>query len=651
MRKTTIFLFCIFLFFVVPFRGFTKTKTPPDIKKVIQQSQEASSLLRNIPGIEDYDVMIHVSWNYSREYLYQTPDERVEEKFEFMAKKDYVGLLRRSLKEISPNYWFDWTKPEPLLAQTIAYQSFSHSSEATTRCNLIQRKDKEDLGLTGQGGELKNTLLAILDGAAVELTCHCISQHKTDEGIETERETVECSSSEEMGLVITPNDLDQLLKEQYWSKTYSGFFEIDQMLTEADPKKLPQDKIIIIKPEEGTTYRGEVKIEISLGPPITGPHYLAYRKQNTGQTQNEITLRAEPLPEWQITSPIEIKKGREFVEIVRQTSPPSPILTVKGKKPGKVELGMRWVSPKGKRGTSPPFELTVVQLEFKKTERCKGFDDGPERRESAPAVSVCTNAQKDIIEVTIEPKGVSIPTTLEPKDAASFSASPSSFSNFPRRVILTGILKKRSLLTAKVKIDETQTQTAAEMFVDVLDPSPLKVLPVVLTSREFITPHIDLMFNGAKEDLYQACVELKRMPNHFLAPAQVPRYQDGERLLYDGAGEEVLKNFARRKLMKGQDLTAFFVPDIATEVLTPQGPIYDPNPQGYQTEVFVFVKTTSDYPHLFAHEMGHFLFRDRYLSGSMDETNFHTQDSLMLMHYYTGDGCEIRQEEWRDLHP
>lgn len=639
---------------------------------------------------DGWDVLIRTHWNYEV-VSHQKLDEpdcpplnpvTLYSQVRVVLERDFVDykLVKAVVPGQSPIYTWQMGKPDFLDLQQWDYSEILNSPFFRCDCRP-KRWEERAPGLflpTLLYLNPKGDFVSINPGVDILTSCRCYYKAKKIpycDPDDTTRQEVSVKPYDFDGKLnylfdqepftklffITPKDLETLIKEGYWKKTFTEVQPIGNVPSSlAGTEGLPTDILIdpSIQPwEPPKGYRVELVVEIFAEPRIVGPHYLANPnpKQIIEPVNNHITLRVDPIPGWQVgeirpvDDPQWTRTG-QYVKKLDQAPPPMPTLTLGPVKPGKVAFEIEWTSPKGKKGKSPPFEVTVVQLEFKKTQRCKGFDDGPERT-TAPAVSLCTGVQKDIIEVTIEPRGTSVSTKLESKDPGSFSVSPQTFANFPQKIILNGIHKKRSLMSASIKADEDKFQKSAQMFVDVLDPSPLKVLPIVLATRTPITPHVDLMFNNAKEDLTQTCVELKRMPDHFLTHTQVPNYQDGPRLLYGGAGEEELKNFARQRLMKGQDLTAFFIPDIATEVVTPHGTVYEPNPHGYQTEVFIFAKTTSEYPHMFAHEIGHFLLKERYLAGSMDESLFHTQDPLMLMHYYLGDGCEIRQEEWRDLHP
>lgn len=615
-------------------------------------AQATTPLPGNLPGVEDYDVVVRVSWNYSREYLREGPNEKVEEKFEFMAKKDYVGLLRRSLNKQAPNYWFDWTRPEPLDVQTVAFESLDDNPEARTQCNQAQWKDVEDLGLTGQGGEVEKPLLVLLR-PTVDLTCRCLTQYKDEkEGIwDTERSTGECGRSDDMGLVLTPNDLDQLLKEHYWSKTYRGFFKVDQALAEADPKTLPEDKVIVTQDEEGTFYRGEIKLEIFLEPQITGPHYLAHLnpKQTAPGGKNEITLRVSEIPNWHVEPILPVKGwgfAQQFVKKEGETGAPAPTLTLAPVQPGKVLFEAKWTSPKGKKGKTKSFEVTVVELTFKKPTPCIGFDDTLDHPQ-VPAVSVCQVGEKQL-QIDIKPAGTSAPAKLE-ANTGGLTVTPNTFNQFPQPITLRGVHKTKTKLAAAIEVEPGKTQRSAELFVDVLEPLTLKIQPVVFETPLALTPDVDLMFNNSSKYLDQACVKIERLPVWKLTRTMVPDYQEGSTLLYNGTGQDVLKRYANERLNHGQDITAFFVPNIVTREVDASGNVsYIQNPHGFQIDKFVFAKTTSEFPNMLAHEIGHYLWKDMYASF---ESAVHTQDYEMLMHMYIGPGCEIRQREWREIHP
>lgn len=460
-------------------------------------------------------------------------------------------------------------------------------------------------------------------------------------------------------VILSRADLDTLFKEGRLQKVFRQIHPIDfesGMIHEKWWAQVPSDTLLFFDPRSGNKYRNvEVTLEMMLGPAIEGPHYLALPKQTIDLIENEISLEVKPIPGWKI-GPIKPvggwKGGSDVVKEMRKTA---TSLTLAPLNPGRRQFEVEWTNPKGKAGKSEPFEVTVVLLEFDKEKKCDGFDDV--EAIPAPAVSMCQGREK-WIRLKSQPAIIDVETELLAGDVKGFHVSPDKFSGFsgdPKRIALLGKSQKSySMLTARIKIDEDHYQTAAQIYADSMEDRTIKILPIFLDSdpQALSPPDIAGMFNQAKHDLQQTCVTLDVLPMETIKPKDVPAFTGGDTVRYDLQNGDPLVDYSRKPShYRGQELTVFVVPFIAQAIQDEKGSPteeLDANPLGFQYADVVFISQASfsQYPHVMGHEIGHYIFKDMYVSL---EGAAHTPYNDMLMYHTSTEDCEIRQEEWRQV--
>lgn len=461
-------------------------------------------------------------------------------------------------------------------------------------------------------------------------------------------------------VVLLREDIDTLYKkgrlQKVFHQTQGTDFESEKIRPEWWAQ-IPPDTLLFWDPMNGNKYGNvEVTLEMMLGPAIEGPHYIALPKQTIDLIENEITLEVKPVPGWKIgpIKPVEGWKGN--VDVVKEKRRTSSSLTLAPLNPGRKLFEVEWTNPKGKTGKSEPFEVTVVLLEFEKEKKCNGFDDV--EAIPAPAVSLCQGKEK-WIRLKSQPAIVDVETELLAQDAKGFHVSPDKFSGFSgdsKRVALLGKTPKSySILTARIKIDdEDHYQTAAQIYVDSMKDRLIKMLPIFLDSdpEALAPPDVTGMFSQAKKDLEQTCVTLDLLPMETIQLADVPAFTGGDTVRYDLENSDPLVDYSRKPSHhRGQELTAFVVPFIAQAIKDDRGnptEELEANPLGFQYSDVVFISQASfsQYPHVMGHEIGHYIFKDMYVSL---EGVAHTPYNDMLMYHTSTEDCEIRQEEWRQV--
>lgn len=473
-------------------------------------------------------------------------------------------------------------------------------------------------------------------------------------------------------VVLDAADVETLYQEGYLSKAISSRHPVDFLSPgNLDPNRwlaMPKEHLIVQDIRKGNKYgRSEARVEFFLEPRIEGPHFIALPTHTVDPEENAATLRADDIPNWQV-SKIRPREGWEkALQIVvrkNETGSPSPSLQLGAKKPGSVEFVVDWVNAKGKKGESRPHRVTVVKLNFQKLAGCIGFDNSLNTvNPVVPAMSACVKGDPKDTMIDIQPKGTSIRTRLKKKGGSYFDvlggldvASPESadskgepeFETFPQYLLVRGKKKGEGLLSAFVEVDKDQWQHAADLMVDVLNPWNVDILPVVLLKPPpVVLPSVDTLFDGAQKTMDQACVKVKKwLPTEEVDYTQIPDYTEGDELVYGGAGTGHIE-FELRKKFGGweQDVTAVWVPDIVT--IQSGGQKKKGNPLGFLQGDFIFLRYFNNYPHVFAHEIGHYLFGEIY---SSLEGMYHTEDPAMLMYHHAASNCEIRQIEWRKAH-
>lgn len=623
---------------------------------------------------ESWDVVIRTHWNYEVA-SHQRLDEpecpalnpvTLNSSMKVVLARDFVDykLIKAVVPGQSPIYEFQIGRPDFLDVQQWDYSEILESP--FFRCQCRPKKWEETTPVLFLPPILplnpKGDFAGINPGIEIFTSCRCHYKAKKIPYCDPDaitRQEVPVKPYDLDGKLnylfeqepfnklffITPKDLETLIKEGYWKKTFTEvrpMWDIPSSLEGTEG--LPTD--ILIDPsthpwDPPLAYQVELVVEILAEPRIHGPHYLAQPFYTIQPTTNDITLQVDPIPGWQVSKIKPIggwEKAREFVHKADEEGPPKPSLTLEPASPGKVSFEIDWVSPKGKKGKSPPFEVTVVLLEFKRVERCEGYDDTLNFSPRVHAASLCEQKTKRI-EIEITPAGTAVTTELRPQNQSAFGASPPIFSNFPQEIVLNGYVPRETSLAAFIEVEEGKWQKAAELLVDVLTLTPLKVLPVTVYTPLNIAPmDVGGLFRVALDDMTQACKKIEQMATEHIDPTTVPGYTDGDVVDADSGNWRALVAYANQHFAQGREVTAFFVPDIQSAA--------QPNMVGFYNKETrsMFVEAYSGLPHLLAHEIGHHVFGKIYPES---ERRAHTKDSQQLMYQATSNNCEIRLDEWR----
>lgn len=636
-------------------------------------SEEKIAELDKAKGVEEREVAIRTDWDFGAAFHkgpYTSKDcptwspFQYQAKLSFSAQVDFVGTIKRVFPEGEKRpglYWFEETEMDYLEINGFTYQAHLENKYDVTDCGAKRAENGEpilslpDILVTEPEAKGMGHM-----GLNIGAKTKCKGRFKTakipsctdpDDLQEVTKKTV---SLDDLGMLaglpflhpeflflMTGKDFEQLFKEGFWEERYPAGFRSEMAFPPEEVAQFPVATMIVAHPFSEWDYRGEVKVEIDLEPRIRGPHYLAMPFYTIERQTTDITLQVDPPRGWQVSQIKPIggwEKAREFVHKTHEEGPPRPSVTLEPASPGKVSFEIDWTSPKGEKGKSPPFEVTVVLLEFKRVERCDGYDDTLNFSTRVHAVSLCEQKTKRI-EIEITPSGTSVITELRPQNKSAFGAMPPIFSSFPQEIVLSGSLAKETTLAAFIEVEEGKWQKAAELSVDVLEPKTLKVLPVIVKTPLHIAPmDIDNLFGVAKRDMTQTCVEIEKMPVERLDATQIPGYTEGDVLDYEGAGWQALARHGKRHLSKGQEVTAFFLPEIRTNG--------DHTPAGFYNKATrsLFVDAHFGLPHVLSHEIGHHVFGHIYPES---EKRAHTKDAEQLMYYVTSNNCEIRIDEWR----
>ncbi len=605
-------------------------------------ANESSDWEKNQKGLQYTEVVIRTHWDYAGDYKFQfTPDSLLKSHRRIIANRDFQGRMWKTLPETNVgivDYGFDTLTPDRLSVLQATGYTLIEGKGPGTRCDVTEWK--EGPGHMGVMGTAMHGLLMQVDpGVQTPGVCkNHLGREKTDY-------PTAIFENPPLWFVLTTADFEQLAKEGRIERDYSG------SMTYSPGMNLSSvgNHLINLATDSSLkdwSFQGGLHVEIMSSPVISGPHFLALPTYTLALPDNKITLRAKTPQGWRVEKITPIggwEHAEKIIHHYMDMPGEEPTLILTPVSPGKVSFEAEWTSPKGRHGKSPSFDVTVVQLRFDKTDVCQGVDDSEDRINfPVYGVSACVDVQK-MIKVDILPKGTQLNTRVDVP--AAMKVDEKEWSRYPHSMILQGLRPSNEILHAKVMIDKDDWQSAADLSVDVLKMRHIKVLPVLLNpdNPRLNTSDGSEYFSTGNDDMKQLCVVMDRMFPVPLEGKQVAGYADGDSVVYDGPGAEALKSYAQQHFKVGQEITAFFVPNIST----PSGSVSGGQVVGFQRDDTVFVATDNAFPHILSHEVGHYLFSDMYVSL---EGMYHTHDAHMIMYHDAGSGCEFRQKEWRKAH-
>lgn len=617
----------------------------------------AASWAKDQQSIEYSFVNIRASWDYKGDYHKVLPPRdpsagsvKVDSSFSVKATGDFIGMLWKTWptgKQDPPDYGIERIVLDGISESGIGGESRVESKRGAMICKG-ETKKISNATFDVSGSALHTAVVTTGPDVAIPGVCAgSIGGGKTDDT------SFILSPNPLFWAVMTKKDFETLVRDGYWTKTYPGVEKIHAPAPA--PDKLPTDVLISYSPAPELAYAGHLRIEIFLEPRIEGPHYAAVPLYTRPpQPDNAVTLKVREYPGWKVKKIRPVGKVDKVVAVGLATPPPMPTLSLHPKAPGTAQFEIEWTGPRGNTGKSKPFDLTVVQLEFKEAKPCTGFDD---RRETTdpmvPALSVCLekeDARKTNLDIL--PAGTQIKSRLKVDMAGAFTPSPENdITEYPKTITIKGNKKAMATMTAEVEIDKGVWQKAADLFVDVLPVRELKIQPVLYNYFDFEPPELPLL--NVESDLHQACVKPIWLPLKRLSPAEL---QD-QLKLPDDTGINPVMCGERTESAFGQyatetstpedwELTAFFVPSILSTTPQPGGkpPL---SVGGFQWNKYFISIVPDATKHIASHEVGHYLFGEIY---SSMEGAYHTSYPEMLMYHVTATQCDIYQNEWRKAH-
>lgn len=617
----------------------------PEFKKMQKQAEKmmrraqqnpnaAADWEKNQKVLQYTDIIIKTHWDFAGDYKAQwTPDVMIKSHRHIIADRDFMGRIWKTLPEANrgqTDYGFDAVTPDTLSVQQASGQTIIEGKGGGARCDVTEWKEGV-ASLGGNGTAQRGILVGVDPGIRTPGVCK-------DPMVKgpTDHPTL-ILDAPPLSFVMTRADFEMFEKEGRIEREYSGsvvYREGMDLLTVGNRLvNMASDSRL-----KDWSYQGTLHVEILSSPVISGPHFLALAPDTLGLTDNQIILRSHTPKGWQVGKITPVGGWGTASKIVKrymEIPGSEQQLILKPVAPGRVKFQVEWTSPKGKHGKSPVFEVTVVQLKFKKKEICQGFDDSNDRVNlPVDGASLCTELPKTVA-VEIQPAGTHIETRLVVPPAIKVMGD-TQWNAFPHDVVMQGLRASNEILHMEVLVDKDKWQLATDLSVDALKTRHIKVLPVILNPDPLELDPGSEFFSVSNDDMRQLCVVLDKMHPVPLQDRNVPGYTEGGNIQYMGSGAPLLSQYARDHMNVGQEVTAYFVPVIiGSEVI------------GFQDGNVVYVMRSAVDPHVLSHEIGHYLLGEMYTSL---EGSYHTTDAKMIMYHNAGSGCEFRQKEWRKAH-